>query len=76
MLEKAKDFLKLVIMACALLGLLGFRYGLMLTLIFASIWNFIHFAQQRREKNNGWAAFSFLVGAALLASVAVVYVFK
>lgn len=76
MMKKAKDILELVIMACALLGLLGFRYGLMLALVFASIWNFIHFAQQRREKNNGWAAFSFLVGVALLASVAVVYVFK
>lgn len=74
MMKKAKDILELVIMACALLGLLGFRHGLMLALVFASIWNFIHFAQQRREKNNGWAAFSFLVGAALLASVAVVYV--
>ena len=74
MMKKAKDILELVIMACALLGLLGFRHGLMLALVFASRWNFIHFAQQRREKNNGWAAFSFLVGAALLASVAVVYV--
>ena len=74
MLEKAKDFLKLVIMACALLGLFGVRYGLMMAMIFASILNFIYCAEQRREKNNGWAAFSFLVGVALLASVAVVYV--
>ena len=75
MMKKANDILKLVIMACALLGLLGFRYGLMMAMIFTSILNFIYCAEQRREKNNAWAAFSFLVGVALLVSVAVVYVF-
>ena len=75
-MEKGKNILRLVIMACALLGLLGFRYGLMMAMLFASVLNFIYCAEQCREKKNGWAAFSFLVGAALLVSVAVVYIFK